>query len=66
LGDRSAYAALYERTSPHLFAVVLRINRDAAVCSTHRGLGRQPGGARWFADRCAPTGAILYLGKLVF
>src|SRR5215203_3317041 len=30
LGDREAFAALYERTSPHLFAVVLRINRDRA------------------------------------
>jgi RNA polymerase sigma-70 factor (ECF subfamily) len=28
LGDRAAFAALYERTSAHLFAVVLRINRD--------------------------------------
>lgn len=28
LGDRAAFATLYERTSPHLFAVVLRINRD--------------------------------------
>jgi RNA polymerase sigma-70 factor (ECF subfamily) len=30
LGDRAAFAALYERTSAHLFAVVLRINRDRA------------------------------------
>ena len=29
-GDRAAFATLYERTSPHLFAVVLRINRDRA------------------------------------
>lgn len=28
LGDRSAFAELYRRTSAHLFAVVLRINRD--------------------------------------
>lgn len=28
LGDRAAFASLYERTSGHLFAVVLRINRD--------------------------------------
>ena len=28
LGDRAAFATLYERTSAHLFAVVLRINRD--------------------------------------
>ncbi len=28
LGDRAAFATLYERTSPHLLAVVLRINRD--------------------------------------
>ena len=28
LGDRAAFATLYDRTSPHLFAVVLRINRD--------------------------------------
>lgn len=28
MGDRAAFAALYERTSSHLFAVVLRINRD--------------------------------------
>jgi RNA polymerase sigma factor (sigma-70 family) len=31
LGDRRAFATLYERTSPHLFAVVLRIQRDRAV-----------------------------------
>ncbi len=30
LGDRAAFATLYEKTSPHLFAVVLRINRDRA------------------------------------
>lgn len=30
IGDRRAFAALYERTSAHLFAVVLRINRDRA------------------------------------
>ncbi|KQU78160.1 MULTISPECIES: sigma-70 family RNA polymerase sigma factor [unclassified Rhizobacter] len=30
LGDRQAFAVLYERTSAHLFAVVLRINRDRA------------------------------------
>lgn len=30
LGDRAAFAQLYERTSAHLFAVVLRINRDRA------------------------------------
>jgi RNA polymerase sigma factor (sigma-70 family) len=28
MGDRLAFATLYERTSPHLFAVVLRIQRD--------------------------------------
>jgi RNA polymerase sigma factor (sigma-70 family) len=28
LGDRAAFAKLYDRTSAHLFAVVLRINRD--------------------------------------
>jgi RNA polymerase sigma-70 factor (ECF subfamily) len=28
LGDRAAFATLYERTSSHLFAVVLRIQRD--------------------------------------
>jgi len=31
LGDRQAFAILYERTSAHLFAVVLRIQRDRAV-----------------------------------
>jgi RNA polymerase sigma-70 factor (ECF subfamily) len=31
LGDRSAFATLYERTSSHLFAVVLRIQRDRAL-----------------------------------
>lgn len=31
LGDRAAFAALYELTSAHLFAVVLRINRDRAM-----------------------------------
>jgi RNA polymerase sigma factor (sigma-70 family) len=30
LGDRAAFATLYERTSAHLFAVVLRIHRDRA------------------------------------
>jgi len=30
LGDRAAFATLYERSSAHLFAVVLRINRDRA------------------------------------
>ena len=30
LGDRAAFATLYELTSPHLFAVVLRICRDRA------------------------------------
>lgn len=31
LGDRNAFAALYQRTSGHLFAVVLRIQRDRAL-----------------------------------
>lgn len=31
LGDRVAFARLYERSSGHLFAVVLRIQRDRAV-----------------------------------
>jgi RNA polymerase sigma-70 factor (ECF subfamily) len=31
LGDRAAFARLYERTSGHLFAVVLRIQRDRGV-----------------------------------
>jgi len=31
LGDRSAFASLYERTSSHLFAVVLRIQRDRGL-----------------------------------
>jgi RNA polymerase sigma-70 factor (ECF subfamily) len=31
LGDRAAFARLYQRTSGHLFAVVLRIQRDRAV-----------------------------------
>jgi len=31
LGDRSAFASLYERTSGHLFAVVLRIQRDRGL-----------------------------------
>jgi RNA polymerase sigma factor (sigma-70 family) len=31
LGDRRAFAELYERTSGHLFAVVLRIQRDRAL-----------------------------------
>jgi len=30
LGDRAAFGTLYERTSAHLYAVVLRINRDRA------------------------------------
>jgi RNA polymerase sigma factor (sigma-70 family) len=30
LGDRAAFATLYDRTSAHLFAVILRINRDRA------------------------------------
>lgn len=30
LGDRAAFGQLYERTSGHLFAVVLRIQRDRA------------------------------------
>jgi len=30
VGDRAAFATLYELTSPHLLAVVLRINRDRA------------------------------------
>src|ERR1017187_4927773 len=30
LGDRAAFATLYERTSTHLYAVVLRISRDRA------------------------------------
>ncbi len=30
LGDRAAFAQLYERSSAHLFAVILRINRDRA------------------------------------
>ena len=30
LGDRAAFAEVYQRTSAHLFAVVLRINRDRA------------------------------------
>lgn len=31
LGDRAAFAQLYERSSGHLFAVVLRIQRDRAL-----------------------------------
>lgn len=31
LGDRAAFARLYERTSGHLFAVVLRVQRDRAI-----------------------------------
>jgi RNA polymerase sigma-70 factor (ECF subfamily) len=31
LGDRAAFARLYERTSGHLYAVVLRIQRDRAM-----------------------------------
>jgi RNA polymerase sigma factor (sigma-70 family) len=30
IGDRGAFAALYQRSSAHLFAVILRINRDRA------------------------------------
>jgi RNA polymerase sigma factor (sigma-70 family) len=30
LGDRAAFATLYELSSPHLYAVILRINRDQA------------------------------------
>ena len=30
LGDRAAFARLYERTSGHLFAVLLRVQRDRA------------------------------------
>ena len=30
LGDRAAFATLYEQTSPHLLGVVLRIQRDRA------------------------------------
>jgi RNA polymerase sigma-70 factor (ECF subfamily) len=30
LGDRAAFATLYDRTSAHLFAVILRIHRDRA------------------------------------
>ena len=30
LGDREAFATLYGKTSAHLFAVILRINRDRA------------------------------------
>jgi RNA polymerase sigma-70 factor (ECF subfamily) len=31
LGDRAAFARLYERTSGHLFAVLLRVQRDRAL-----------------------------------
>ena len=31
LGDRAAFARLYQRTSGHLFAVLLRVQRDRAV-----------------------------------
>jgi RNA polymerase sigma factor (sigma-70 family) len=31
LGDRQAFATLYDRTSGHLFAVILRIQRDRAL-----------------------------------
>lgn len=31
LGDRAAFAALYQRSSGHLFAVLLRIQRDRAL-----------------------------------
>jgi RNA polymerase sigma factor (sigma-70 family) len=30
IGDKAAFATLYQRTSAHLFGVVLRINRDRA------------------------------------
>lgn len=30
LGDRAAFASVYQRTSSHLLAVILRINRDRA------------------------------------
>ncbi len=30
LGDRAAFASVYRRSSSHLFAVILRINRDRA------------------------------------
>lgn len=30
LGDRAAFASLYQRSSAHLFGVILRINRDRA------------------------------------
>jgi RNA polymerase sigma-70 factor (ECF subfamily) len=30
MGDRAAFAALYEKSSPHLFTVILRICRDRA------------------------------------
>ncbi len=30
LGDQAAFASLYQRSSAHLFAVILRINRDRA------------------------------------
>jgi RNA polymerase sigma-70 factor (ECF subfamily) len=30
LGDRAAFATLYQRTSPHLLGVILRIQRDRA------------------------------------
>src|SRR4051812_48977632 len=30
LGDREAFARLYDRVSPHLLGVILRINRDRA------------------------------------
>lgn len=31
LGDRAAFARLYQLSSAHLFAVILRINRDRAI-----------------------------------
>ena len=31
LGDRAAFATLYDRTSGHLFAVLLRVQRDRAL-----------------------------------
>ena len=30
LGDRAAFATLYERSSPHLLGVILRSQRDRA------------------------------------
>ena len=31
LGDRAAFATVYERTSPHLLGVIMRIQRDRAL-----------------------------------